>query len=123
MIWNRNLNVYYYSLILRSLLNPRLPSWKQDTQVLWVGSFLNEMVHLPTNTERYTILYPFQLLLQPNDNPLSHLVEVRVRASLVGVCCLEDVSIGSCVGSRCVVTLFSAALKVESFQRTQSPLV
>ena len=39
------------------------------------------------------------------------------------VCRLEDVSIGRCVGSGCLLTVLSTTLEVECFQGTQCPLI
>ena len=97
--------------------NPWLPAWEEDTEVLRVSSLLDEVVDLSTHTERYTILYPLQLLLQPYQHPLCHLVEVGAGACLVDVGSVEDVSRAnhSHVASRYVFSLLRTTLQVEGF--------
>lgn len=110
--------VYY---IKSDSLNPWLPSREQHAQVLRVSSLLDEMVDLSADTQWYSILNPFQFFLQPDQNPLCYLVEVRALASgCSGLRCVEDVSSIVCRG---VFSMFWSSLKVEGLEGTQSPLV
>lgn len=98
--------------------NPSLPTWEQDTQVLRVCGLLDEMVHLSRHTQRNTILNSFQLLLQPDEDPFCHLVQVRVHPAFGGVRCLRDIF---CITS--VVSMIRTSLQVDGLEGTQGPLV
>lgn len=65
---------------LFSGLHPGLPAWKQSAEVFGVHGLLYEQVDLPPHTEHRALLHPLQLLLQPQQHPLRHLVEALTVA-------------------------------------------
>ena len=43
--------------------NPGLPPREETTEIIWVRRFLDQLVHLPANTQRDTIFDPLQFFL------------------------------------------------------------
>ena len=68
----------------RATLDVWLPPREQPAQVLWVPGLLYEVVYLTAGAELHTILHPLQLLVQPQQHPLSHAVPA-VRRLVGGV--------------------------------------
>lgn len=62
-------------------LHPGLPAGEEPAQVLGVHGLLDEEVDLPPDAEHRALLHPLQLLLQPQQNPLGHLVEALAVAA------------------------------------------
>ena len=68
----------------RAKLDVWLPPRKEPTQVLWVPGLLYEVVDLSAGAELHAILHPLQLLVQPQQHPLSNAVPA-VRRLMGGV--------------------------------------
>lgn len=62
-------------------LHPGLPAGEEPAQVLGVHGLLDEQVDLPPDAEHRALLHPLQLLLQPQQHPLGHLVEALAVAA------------------------------------------
>lgn len=58
-----------------AVLHPGLPAGEEPAQVLGVQGLLDQEVDLPPHAQHRAFLHPLQLLLQPQQNPLGHLVE------------------------------------------------
>lgn len=56
-------------------LDPGLPAGEEAAEIVRVHGLLDEEVDLPSYTEHPAILHPLQLLLQPQQHALRHLVE------------------------------------------------
>lgn len=59
---------------LRSGLHPGLPAMEEPAEVFGVHGLLDEQVDLPPHAEHRALLHSLQLLLQPEQHPLSHFV-------------------------------------------------
>lgn len=68
----------------RGLLYPGLPAVEESAEVLGVHGLLDEQVDLPPHAEDGALLHPLQLLLQPQQHPLRHLVKALAVAALKG---------------------------------------
>lgn len=62
-------------IVVISCLHPGLPAREQSAEVFGVHGLLDEQVDLPADAKYCALLQPFQLLLQPQQHPLRHLVE------------------------------------------------
>lgn len=69
------------SLIPPDPLHPGLPAVEEPAEVVGVHGLLDEQVDLPPHTEHGALLHPLQLLLQPQQHPLGHLVEALAVAA------------------------------------------
>lgn len=63
------------------LLHPGMPAAIEPAEVLGVHGLLDEQVDLPLHAEHGTVLQPIQLLPQPQQRSLRHLVEAPAIAA------------------------------------------
>lgn len=76
LFFNQNNFFCTFSLIsLFSSLHPGLPSWEKSAEVFGVHGLLDEQVDLSSHAEHRSLFHSLELLLQPQQHPLRHLVE------------------------------------------------
>lgn len=78
LFFNQNKLLFFctFSLIsLFSSLHPGLPSWEKSAKVFGVHGLLDEQVDLSSHAEHRSLFHSLELLLQPQQHPLRHLVE------------------------------------------------